>query len=71
MGSLSTPALAIYFAGFLGMAAGGWGAGALYDHFGRYQPAFATRIGFNIVNLVILLTLVFRQRDKGLRTTMA
>ena len=24
--------------------------------------------GFNIVNLVILLTLVFRQRDKGLRT---
>ena len=61
----------IYFAGFLGMAAGGWGAGALYDHFGYYLPAFATGIGFNIVNLVILLTLVFRQRDKGLRTAMA
>jgi hypothetical protein len=27
--------------------------------------------GFNIVNLVILLTLVIRQRDKGLRTAMA
>jgi MFS family permease len=61
----------IYFAGFLGMAAGGWGAGALYDHFGYYLPAFAVGIGFNIVNLVILLTLVFRQRDKGLRTAMA
>jgi MFS family permease len=61
----------IYFAGFLGMAAGGWGAGALYDHFGYYLPAFATGIGFNIVNLVILLTLVFRQRDKGLRTALA
>src|SRR5712675_649107 len=61
----------IYFAGFLGMAAGGWGAGALYDQFGYYLPAFAVGIGFNIVNLIILLTLVFRQRDKGLRTAMA
>ncbi len=61
----------IYFAGFLGMAAGGWGAGVLYDYFGYYLPAFATGIGFNIVNLVILLTLGFRQRDKGLRTAMA
>jgi MFS family permease len=61
----------IYFAGFLGMAAGGWGAGALYDHFGYYLPAFATGIGLNIVNLVILLALVFRQRDKGLRAAMA
>ncbi len=61
----------IYFAGFLGMAAGGWGAGALYDHFGYYLPAFAVGIGFNIVNLLILLVLVFRQRDKGLRTAMA
>jgi MFS family permease len=61
----------IYFAGFLGMAAGGWGAGALYDQFGYYLPAFAVGIGFNIVNLAILLALVFRQRSKGLRTAMA
>ena len=61
----------IYFAGFLGMAAGGWGAGALYDHFGYYLPAFAVGIGFNVVNLLILLALVFRQRDKGLRAAMA
>ena len=61
----------IYFAGFLGMALGGWGAGALYDHFGYYLPAFTVGIGFNLVNLVILLTLVFRRRDKGWRTAMA
>jgi hypothetical protein len=53
------------------MAAGGWGAGALYDHFGYYLPAFAVGIGFNLVNLVILLALVFRQRDKGAATALA
>jgi len=61
----------IYFAGFLGMALGGWGAGMLYDHFGYYLPAFAVGIAFNLVNLVILLTLVFRRRDKGLRAALA
>jgi MFS family permease len=62
---------AVYFAGFLGMAAGGWGAGVIYDYFGQYRPAFATGIGFNIINLLVLLLLVFRQHDKGLRTAMA
>ena len=62
---------AVYFAGFLGMAAGGWGAGVLYDYFGQYRPAFATGIGFNIINLLVLLLLVVRQHDKGLRTAMA
>ena len=32
----------------VGMAAGGWLAGALYDHFGYYAPAFAVGIGANI-----------------------
>jgi MFS family permease len=44
-----------------GMAGGGWLAGALYDHFGNYAPAFATGIGFNLLNLVIVVTLVTRQ----------
>jgi MFS family permease len=61
----------IYFAGFLGMALGGWGAGVLYDYFGYYLPAFTVGIGFNLVNLVILLALVFRRRDKGLRAALA
>jgi MFS family permease len=45
-----------------GMATGGWLAGFLYDHFGHYGPAFALGVAFNIVNLVILLALVLRQR---------
>jgi MFS family permease len=45
-----------------GMAAGGWLAGILYDHFGSYLPAFATGIGFNVLNLAIVGTLVARQR---------
>jgi MFS family permease len=61
----------MFFAGFLGMAAGGWGAGALYDYFGHYRPAFTVGIGFNLVNLAIILALVFRRRDKRLSPAMA
>jgi MFS family permease len=46
----------------VGMAAGGWLAGALYDHFGYYAPAFAFGIGANILNLMLIGTLVARQR---------
>ena len=53
----------LFFSGG-GMALGGWAAGLLYDHFGYYAPAFATGIGANILNLVIVGILVFRQRAK-------
>jgi MFS family permease len=46
----------------VGMAGGGWLAGALYDYFGFYVPAFAAGVGANAINLVIVGTLVFRQR---------
>ena len=45
-----------------GMALGGWLAGLLYDHFGYYAPAFAAGIGANILNLLVVGTLVGRQR---------
>jgi MFS family permease len=60
----------VLFAGFLGMAAGGWSAGVLYDHFGYYLPAFGTGIMFNLLNLVVLLSLVLRQRTFRLRPAM-
>jgi cyanate permease len=44
------------------MALGGWLAGLLYDHFGYYAPAFAAGIGSNILNLLVVGTLVGRQR---------
>jgi predicted MFS family arabinose efflux permease len=46
----------------LGMALGGWLAGLLYDHYGYYAPAFAAGIGANILNLLLIGTLVGRRR---------
>ena len=43
----------LLFSGF-GMAAGGWLAGLLYDHFGYYAPAFAAGIGANILNSLVV-----------------
>jgi len=50
----------LLFSGF-GMAAGGWIAGLLYDHFGYYAPAFAAGLIFNFANLVLIGTLVARR----------
>lgn len=60
----------VLFAGLLGMAAGGWGAGALYDHFGYYLPAFGIGLAFNFLNLGVLLFLVMRQRGLGPRAAL-
>jgi MFS family permease len=46
-----------------GMAAGGWIAGALYDYFGFYAPAFAAGVGANAINIAIIAVLVFRQQS--------
>ena len=49
----------------VGMASGGWLAGLLYDHFGYYAPAFATGVGSNILNLMVVGLLVARQRYRA------
>jgi MFS family permease len=51
----------VLFISMSGMAFGGWFAGALYDHFGFYAPAFATGALFNLANLVVIGFLVTRQ----------
>ncbi len=48
------------FTAMSGMAFGSWFAGALYDHFGYYAPAFGTGVAFNVVNLLIIGFLVAR-----------
>jgi MFS family permease len=52
----------VLFPGALGMAAGGWMAGLIYDAWGYYAPAFAAGIFFNLVNVALLATLVPRHR---------
>ncbi|MBV8492812.1 MAG: MFS transporter [Alphaproteobacteria bacterium] len=55
----------VLFVSMGGMAFGGWFAGALYDHFGFYAPAFMTGVIFNIANLGLVGFLVMRQRWSG------
>jgi MFS family permease len=57
----------VMFAGLLGMASGGWGAGLLYDEFGGYLPAFSTGMAFNLLNLAVLLFLVSRTHTRLMR----
>jgi MFS family permease len=57
----------LLFTGMSGMAFGGWFAGALYDHFGFYAPAFAAGALFNVGNLALIGFLAVRQaRQSGL-----
>ena len=51
----------LLFTGMSGMAFGGWFAGALYDNFGFYAPAFAAGAIFNLANLAVIGSLIARQ----------
>jgi MFS family permease len=55
----------ILFVSMGGMAFGSWFAGALYDHFGYYGPAFAVGVLFNLANLSLVGFLVLCQRRAG------
>ena len=55
----------VLFVSMGGMAFGSWFAGALYDHFGFYAPAFAVGVLFNLANLALIGFLVLRQRQIG------
>jgi MFS family permease len=55
----------VLFVSMAGMAFGSWFAGALYDHFGYYGPAFMVGVLFNLANLVLVGSLVLRQRAYG------
>jgi MFS family permease len=57
----------LLFAGMSGMAFGSWFAGALYDYFGFYAPAFAAGALFNLANLTVIGFLVLRQNQGGRR----
>jgi len=55
----------LLFSAMTGMAFGSWFAGALYDHFGYYAPAFGTGVLFGLGNLVVVGALLLRQRGQG------
>lgn len=55
----------------MGMALGGWMAGAIHDLTGSYALAFLNAIIFNGVNLAIAATLLRRARAHGVRPAIA
>ena len=60
----------VLFPGSLGMAAGGWLAGVMYDHFAYYAPAFAVGVLFNLLNLAVIGSLLLRRRSLTLRPAL-
>lgn len=54
-----------------GMAFGSWFAGALFDRFGLYAPAFEIGVLFNLVNIAIVSFLFVRWRGLGAPLTAA
>jgi MFS family permease len=62
----------VLFTSMGGMAFGSWFAGALFDHYGHYAPAFAVGVAFNLANLTLLGFLLLRQGIRGgMRPAMA
>ncbi|NDA94059.1 MAG: MFS transporter, partial [Betaproteobacteria bacterium] len=54
-----------------GMALGGWMSGWIFDVSGSYEAAFINGIAWNLVNLLIVLGLLYRQRKMKQRFVTA
>jgi MFS family permease len=55
--------VALMFA-LLGMAAGGWMSGAIFDYTGSYRAAFANGVLWNLLNIAIIGWLLLRSRSR-------
>ena len=60
---------AVIMCTMLGMALGGWMSGLVFDLTGSYHAAFLNGLAWNLLNLGIALTLLWRARSLRLRTT--
>ena len=54
----------VIFASVFGMSFGGWISGVIFDATGSYNAAFLNGIGWNLLNVTIVLTLLFRARQR-------
>jgi MFS family permease len=48
----------LFFCSLVGMAIGGWAAGAIYDQVGSYRPGFLIGLISNVANVALLLFLL-------------
>jgi MFS family permease len=58
----------VLMATLFGMALGGWMSGAVFDLTGSYRAAFINGIGWNLLNVSIVLFLLYRVRSISSRT---
>jgi MFS family permease len=54
----------VIMATILGMALGGWMSGWIYDLTGSYQAAFLNGIGWNLMNIAIMVFILLRGRSR-------
>ena len=54
----------VLMATLLGMALGGWVSGAIFDFAGSYRAAFLNGLGWNALNIVIMVSLLIRARQR-------
>ena len=52
----------VLMATLFGMALGGWMSGAVFDLTGSYRAAFINGIGWNLLNISIIVFLLYRVR---------
>jgi MFS family permease len=55
----------VIFASVFGMSFGGWVSGVIFDATGSYAAAFANGFAWNVVNMVIVLSLLLRARGRS------
>jgi Ca2+/Na+ antiporter len=60
----------VIFASVFGMSFGGWVSGVIFDATGSYAAAFANGLGWNLLNMMIVVGLLIRARGHG-RLAMA
>jgi len=53
---------AVIFATLIGMALGGWMSGVIFDMTGSYRAAFLNGIAWNLLNMAIAFSLLWRVR---------
>lgn len=58
---------AVFLSGTTGMAAGGLLGGLIFDLTGAYESAFLTGVAFNVANLLLIMTLVWHDREPRAR----
>ena len=61
----------VIMATLVGMAVGGWVSGVIFDLTGSYMAAFLNGIGWNLLNVSIMLFLLARRRGDGGRAVLA